>query len=214
MEKIGIFGSGQVARTLGTGFVRHGYAVMLGSRDTAKLVDWRAKAGENANVGSFEDAAAFGDCIVLAVKGTAAEGLVKATSRALKDKVVIDTTNPIADVPPDHNVIRFFTSPDESLMERLQDIAPDARFVKAFNSVGNLLMVDPSFPGTKPTMFICGNDASARSKVGGILAAFGWDVEDMGTAHAARTIENLCILWCIPGFMNNSWTHAFKLLKR
>lgn len=97
-------------------------------------------------------------------------------------------------------------------MEELQKAIPEAKFVKAFNSVGNLLMYRPQLSAT-PTMFICGNDDKAKKKVTEVLTAFGWETEDMGKAEAARAIEPLCILWCIPGFLQNDWMHAFKLLK-
>jgi predicted dinucleotide-binding enzyme len=151
---------------------------------------------------------------VLAVKGTAAaDALRGAGDSNLAGKVVIDTTNPIADAPPTNGVLKFFTSLDDSLMERLQREFPGAKFVKAFNSVGNAAMVDPRFTGGKPTMFICGNDEAARKTVTGILDQFGWETADMGAAEAARAIEPLCILWCIPGFLRQDWMHAFKLLK-
>jgi hypothetical protein len=213
--KIGILGSGVVGQTLGSGFIRHGYEVMLGTRSPEKLTDWKLKAGESGRVGSFAEAAAFGDILVLAVKGAAAEDTLKTAGREnLSGKAIIDATNPIADSPPDNGVLRFFTSLDDSLMEQSQRAFPDARFVKAFNSVGNALMVNPDFGGIKPTMFICGNDSRAKQEVSRILDLFGFEVEDMGGAQAARAIEPLCILWCIPGFLHNQWTHAFKLLRR
>jgi 8-hydroxy-5-deazaflavin:NADPH oxidoreductase len=125
----------------------------------------------------------------------------------------MDATNPIADAPPESGVIRFFTNLDESLMERLQKKAPDVRFVKAFSCVGNAFMVNPQFPGGPPTMFICGNDAGAKEEVRKILVQFGWDISDMGAATAARAIEPLCMLWCIPGLTGQGWGHAFKLLR-
>ena len=73
-------------------------------------------------------------------------------------------------------------------------------------------MVNPTFAGGKPTMFFCGNDAEARATVARILEQFGWEPADMGKAAAARAIEPLCQLWCIPGFLQNRWTHAFKVL--
>jgi 8-hydroxy-5-deazaflavin:NADPH oxidoreductase len=152
---------------------------------------------------------------VLAVKGSAAADVLRAAGAAhLAGKTVIDVTNPIADVvfPPENGVLTFFTDRNESLMERLQREFPEAHFVKAFNSVGNAVMVNPHFEGGKPTMFICGNDGSAKAMVNEILDQFGWEVADMGAASAARVIEMLCILWCIPGFLRNQWTHAFKLL--
>ena len=126
---------------------------------------------------------------------------------------MIDVTNPIAPAPPEDGVIRFFTGPNESLMERLQASFPDARFVKAFNIVGNALMVNPKLPGGPPTMFYCGNDPAAKAVVARVLDQFGWEAADMGTAKAARAIEPLCQLWCIPGIRDGKWMHAFKLLR-
>jgi predicted dinucleotide-binding enzyme len=165
-------------------------------------------------VGSLAEAAQFGNVVVLAVKGAASsEALHAAGSSNLAGKPVIDATNPIGDAPPRHGVLQFFTTLDESLMEQLQREFPDARFVKAFNSVGNARMVNPRFEGGKPTMFICGNDEGAKKTVATILDQFGWETADMGKVEAARAIEPLCMLWCIPGFLRNEWTHAFKLLK-
>src|SRR5262249_61404132 len=155
----------------------------------------------------------FGEVVVLGVKGAVAlEALRAAGTANLAGKVVVDATNPIADVPPSNGVLKFFTTLDESLMERLQREFAAARFVKAFNSVGHAFMVDPRFAGGKPTMFICGNDEAAKKTVAGILDQFGWDTSDMGGAEAARAIEPLCILWCIPVFLRNQVGHAFKLL--
>lgn len=212
--KVGILGSGVVGQVLGSGFIRHGFDVMVGTRSPEKLDEWMAKAGEKGKVGSFAEAASFGDVLVLAVKGTAAQETLKmAGGDNLRNKTIIDATNPIADAPPENGVLKFFTTLDRSLMEQLQDAYPEARFVKAFNSVGNALMVDPDFGDTRPTMFICGNDEDAKREAGRIVELFGFDVEDMGAVQAARAIEPLCILWCIPGFLHNRWTHAFKLLK-
>lgn len=209
--KVGILGSGTVAKTLGAGFVKHGHQVVAGTRDPRKLAEWAAATG--AKVGSFADAAKFGELVVLAVKGTAGEDVLRlAGADALAGKVVMDATNPIAASPPVHGVLRFFTTLDESLMERLQRAYPAARFVKAFNSVGNARMVNPTFAGGRPTMFICGNDDAARALVAGVCDQFGWDVADYGKAEAARAIEPLCMLWCIPGFLRNEWTHAFQVM--
>jgi len=211
--KVGIIGSGVVAQALGDGFVKHGHEVMLGTREPAKLADWAAK-NPSSTVGSFAETAKFGELVVLAVKGTVASKALRAAGAAnLSGKTVIDAVNPIADAPPVNGVLRFFTSLDESLMEQLQREFPEAHFVKAFNSVGSALMVDPKFAAGKPTMFICGNDDSAKKTVSEILDQFGWEAADMGQIEAARAIEPLCMLWCIPGFLRNEWTHAFKLLR-
>jgi len=209
---IGILGSGDVAKTLGAGFLRHGHAVTLGTRDPKKLAEWQAQ-NPAGKVGSFAAAAGFGEIVVLAVKGAIALDALELVGPAqLRGKVVIDTTNPIAPAPPVNGVLKFFTSLDDSLMERLQRAHPDVRFVKAFNSVGSPKMVNPQYAAGRPTMFICGNDAAAKRSVAGVLDQFGWETLDMGSVEAARAIEPLCILWCISGFLHNEWTHAFKVL--
>lgn len=211
MRKVGIVGSGGVAKTLAKGFRAKGWSVTIGSRDPGKVAD---VAGDGISAGSFADAAAYGEVVVLATKGTAAlEAARLAGTGNLAGKVVVDTTNPIADEPPQNGVLRYFTGANESLMERLQAAVPEARFVKAFNSVGSAFMVDPKFPGGTPTMFICGNDRAAKETVTGILTSFGWEVEDVGAVESARALEPLCQLWCAPGFLRNDWSHAFKLLK-
>jgi predicted dinucleotide-binding enzyme len=171
------------------------------------------KKNPKAATGSVADAAQFGELLVLAVKGTAADEALKlAGTKNIAGKVVIDTTNPIAPAPPVNGVLKYFTTLDDSLLERLQKNHPDARLVKAFNSVGSASMVDPTFKGGKPTMFICGNDEAARNTVTGILDQFGWETSDLGKAESARAIEPLCMLWCIPGFLRNDWVHAYKVL--
>lgn len=210
--KVGILGSGDVAKALAGGFLKHGHDVTLGTRTPAKLAEWAAKHPKG-HVVSFADAARFGELVVLAVKGTAAADVLRMAGETnFAGKPVIDVTNPIADTPPINGVLKFYTSLDESQMERLQREFASARFVKAFNSVGNAFMVNPQFKGGRPTMFICGNDEAAKQPVLAILEQFGWEIADMGKAEAARAIEPLCMLWCIPGFLRNDWAHAFKLL--
>lgn len=215
MKKIAILGSGVVGQVLADGLLKHGYEAMRGSRDPNKLADWKRGAGPHAHVGTFDETARFGELVILAVRGAAAISAIELCGiEALASKIVIDTTNPIADKPPVNGVLSFFTGPNESLMEMLQAKAPAARFVKAFSCVGNAFMVHPDFGGLQPTMFICGNDTAAKREVGEILRLFGWDIEDMGAVEAARAIEPLCMLWCIPGLSANHWSHAFKLLRK
>lgn len=210
--KIGILGSGDVAKALAVGFLKHGHEVMLGTRNPTKLADWVSQHPK-CWIGGFSDAVKSAELVVLAVKGSSAADVLRAVgAQNLAGKTIMDATNPIADAPPANGVLQFFTGPNESLMERLQGEFSDANFVKAFNSVGNALMVNPQFKGGKPTMFICGNNEDAKKTVTGFLDQFGWETADMGHAEAARAIEPLCILWCIPGFLRNDWTHAFKLL--
>lgn len=213
-RKIGVLGTGMVGQVLASGFLQHGYEVRIATRNPDKVADWLDK-NPGGGVGAHKEVAAWADTLVLATKGSAAEAAIRlCDADDLAGKTVIDTTNPIADAPPENGVLKYFTSLEESLMERLQKVNPKANFVKAFNSVGNAFMVDPVFGGIKPTMFICGNDAAAKKEVTGILEEFGWESEDMGGVEGARAIEPLCILWCIPGFVRNQWTHAFKLLKK
>ncbi|MCC6987783.1 MAG: NAD(P)-binding domain-containing protein [Acidobacteria bacterium] len=210
MRKIGILGSAAVGQTLARGFRTHGHAVRLGSRTPGKLADFSTSTG--IPIGTFAEAAADADIVVLAVRGSAAEDALRLAGEAnLAGKVVIDTTNPISDAPPVDGVLQFFTGPNSSLMEQLQSAFPAARFVKAFNSVGNARMVNPVFKRGRPSMFFCGNDEQAKTDVAAILDEFGWEPVDLGTAAAARAIEPLCQLWCIPGFRQNRWAHAFAV---
>jgi hypothetical protein len=209
-----VMGSGQVGQVLADGLLAHGHEVMRASREPGKLAEWQRQAGPKARVGTFAEAALWGDQVLLAVKGSAAEhALDLAEPKNLAGKIVIDATNPIAELPPQNGVLRFFTTLDESLMERLQRKVPGARFVKAFSCVGNAFMIDPKFPGGPPSMFICGNDEAAKASVKALLTELGWETVDMGAAEAARAIEPLCMLWCIPGLTKNRWAHAFKLLQ-
>jgi len=135
----------------------------------------------------------------------------KAGEELIAGKVVIDTTNPISKAPPVDGVVQYFTGPNSSLLEELQAKFPQARLVKAFNSVGNAKMVNPVYEQGRPSMFFCGNDADAKKTVATVLEQFGWEPVDMGKAAGARAIEPLCQLWCIPGFLQNRWTHAFAV---
>jgi hypothetical protein len=214
-KKVAIIGSGIVGQVLAQGFARHGFETTIASRDPDKIARWAATTSPTVATAGVADAASSADIIVLAVKGTAAGAAVQlAGPEALAGKTVIDATNPISDAPPEGGVLSYFTDLDSSLMELLQKAAPEARFVKAFSCVGNALMVNPDLPGGPPTMFICGDDAGAKEEVTSILDLFGWEIEDMGGVEAARAIEPLAILWCIPGFRKNEWMHAFKLLKK
>jgi hypothetical protein len=212
--KIGIMGSGSVGRTLGTGLLKHGHQVMLGSRDPQKpeVQRW-LEANSAGKGGTFEQAAQFGDLVVLATLGRAAEEAIGLAGIAnFTGKTVMDTTNPIAEAPPVGGILQYFTGPNESLGERIQAILPQAHVVKAFNSVGAGQMVNPSYLQGPPTMFLCGDNAAAKQQVSGLAQQFGWEPSDCGGILASRALEPLCILWCLRGFQHNRWDHAFKLL--
>jgi predicted dinucleotide-binding enzyme len=215
--KIGIIGTGIVGRTLSTGFLNLGHDVLLGTRNVQKE-EVKKYLAENtrALAGSFNDAAKFGDLIVLAVAGKIAKEAIDMTEVInYRGKTIIDTTNPISQEPAQNGVLKYFTMQNDSLGEQIQKWLPEAHVVKCFNSVGNAVMTNGNqFGNILPTMFICGNNQDAKKGVTEILTAFNWETEDCGMIEASRPIESLCVLWCIPGFLQNKWMHAFKLLKK
>jgi len=219
-KKIGVLGSGVVGRALAEGFLKHGYEVMLGTRDPAKgdVPAWvaeHAAAKRSATAGTFRETAIFGEIVVLAAKGLVVEEVIlQAGPDHLTGKTVIDTTNPLAGDAPVDGILQFTTGPNESLGEKVQILLPNAHVVKAFNSVGSALMVNPKFEQGTPTMFLCGNNPEAKRQVSGICVQFGWEPFDCGDIAASRALEPLCILWTLPGFLRNDWRHAFKVLTR
>jgi len=211
-RRFGVLGSGEVGQTLAKGLAANGYEARIGTRSPGKLARFSKSTG--ISEGTFAEVAAWADAAVLAVLGKAAlEAVDLAGPANLEGKLVIDTTNPISDEGPVDGVLRYFTGPNESLMERLQSAYPEIAFVKAFNSVGSALMVHPILSGGPPTMFYCGDDSEAKAVVGRLLEHLGWEGADMGSAVAARALEPLAQLWCIPGFRENDWVHAFRLLR-
>jgi predicted dinucleotide-binding enzyme len=214
--RIGVLGSGIVGQTLAAGAIKHGHAVMLGTRDP-KSKDVQAWVGNtpDAKAGTFAEVAQFGEMVILAVLGRVADNVIAlAGPQRLAGKTLIDTSNPISEEPPVEGVLKFTTGLNESLAEKVQALAVRAHVVKAFNSVGAGQMVNPHYEQGPPTMFICGNNANAKQEASGLIRQLGWEPYDCGGIIAARAIEPLCILWCIPGFLRNEWTHAFKLLTK
>jgi len=215
-KKIGVLGSGVVGRALAEGFLKHGYEIMLGTRDPAKgeVPAW-VNAHPGAKAGTFRETAVFGEIVVLAAKGTVVEEVIQqAGPDHLTGKIVIDTTNPLEDAPPVDGILQFTTGPNQSLGEKVQILLPNSHVVKAFNSVGSGLMVNPKFEQGKPTMFLCGNNPAAKSQVSEICVQFGWEPFDCGDIAASRALEPLCMLWCLPGFLRNDWNHAFRMLTK
>lgn len=209
--KAGIIGSGQVGQKLGDGLIELGNEVMIGSRDTQKLAAWVGKH-KTASAGSFSDAAAYGELLVIATSwGGTASAIEMAGPKNFAGKTVIDVTNPLdfTSTPP-----RLAVGLTDSAGETIQRMLPDARVVKAFNIVGNPLMVHPEFPGGRPTMFICGNDEGAKKIVNGIVVAFGWESIDIGGIEGSRLLEPLAMLWMNYYFRTNTGNHAFKLLRK
>jgi predicted dinucleotide-binding enzyme len=208
--KIGVLGSGNVGTALARGFKETGHDVRIASREGNKLAAFTKETG--IAEGRFTDVAAFAEVVVIAVKGDIAVELAKSLAAQLAGKVVLDTTNPISG-PAVNGLVPYFTAANESLLQRLQQAVPAARFVKAFNSVGAGLMVKPKLPVGKPAMFICGDDAAAKATTTALLAELGWNTEDVGPAALGHAVEALCQLWCAPGFLKNDWAHAFAMLR-
>jgi 8-hydroxy-5-deazaflavin:NADPH oxidoreductase len=208
--KVGILGSGDVAKSLAHGFLSRGHEVMLGTRDASKLADWQ-KQNFNGRTGSFSDAASFGEIVALATFGMATESAIEqAGTGSFDGKVVIDATNPLSfdEKGPHLSVVG-----DDSLGERVQRKLPNARVVKAFNTVGNQHFVDPRFEGGPPSMFVAGDDDAAKGAVAKILESFGWESVDLGGIESSRYLEAMCMAWVIYGVRTGTFHHAFKLLR-
>ncbi len=213
--KIGILGTGDVGRALGSGFIALGHEVKMGSREAAneKAAVWASTSGINASTGTFADAAKFGDIVVLALLWSGTENALKlARAENFAGKVVIDAINPLLIEPG--KPIALALCHNDSGGEQVQRWLPSAHVVKAFNSVGNNLMFKPDLPGGPPDMFIAGNDSAAKQTVAGILDSFGWVTIDTGGIEGSRLLEPLCILWVNYGMRTGTWNHAFKLLRK
>lgn len=212
-KKVGVLGSGDVGRQLGRGFAKHGYSVKMGTRDPAKLEAWKKESAGTVSVGTFGDAATFGDVVVLATHGAATEAALDlAGPSKFKGKLVLDATNPLdfsKGMPPG-----LFVGTTDSLGERVQRKLPGAHVVKCFNTVGNAKMIDPKFAEGTPPMLICGNDAAAKQHTSEILKDLGWPgALDVGSIESARWLEALVPLWVRAGAALNTWGHAFKAVQ-
>lgn len=211
--KIGILGSGNVAQVLGSGYLAKGHEVMLGTRDAAKLAEWLKNAASNASVGSFADAAKFGEVVFLSVNATALDAAIELAGKgSFEGKTVIDLSNPMDfsdGVPP-----KFTATLGNSLGERVQRALPGANVVKAFNSIGVAVMTDPKFGNETATHFIAGDNENAKAEATGLIKEFGWDVIDLGGIEQSFFLEALASLWVNYAFKTNSWNQAFRLLKR
>jgi 8-hydroxy-5-deazaflavin:NADPH oxidoreductase len=199
--RIGVLGSGEVGRALARGYLQNGHDVRIGTRQGQV---------EELPVGPAREVAAEAELVVLAVRGTSAVELVSSLAGEVDGKVLVDATNPL---DFSSGAPRMFVGTTDSLGEQVQRAAPGARVVKAYNTVGNPLMVDPDLPGGPPTMFVAGNDSEAKATVGDLLRTTGWDVADLGGIEASRWLEAMCMTWVAYGARTGTWTHAFRLLR-
>jgi 8-hydroxy-5-deazaflavin:NADPH oxidoreductase len=215
---IGILGSGDVGRRLGDGLIALKHKVKIGTREPGKrdLQQWINNHGqEKAAVGTFAEAASFGDDLIfLATLWDGAPNAIKtANVKNFTGKIVIDVTNPLdfsKGMPP-----KLAVGHTDSAGEIVQRLLPESKIVKALNTVGNIQMINPDFQGGPPTMFVCGNDKDAKKTVAdSILTPFGWETIDIGGIEGSRLLEPLAMLWIIYYFKTNTGNHAFKLLRK
>ena len=196
--RIGVLGTGIVGRTLGVKLVDLGHEVRMGSRQAGNenAVEWAQGAGQGASEGTFADAAEFGELLINATGGNVSlEALGMAGAENLAGKVLVDVSNALefGDGPPVIGV-----APDDSVGERIQAAFPDARVVKALNTMNTSVMVAPGSLGESTNAFVCGNDDAAKAQVIELLETFGWlsgDIVDLGDISAARGAELYVALW-------------------
>ena len=200
--RIGILGSGVVGQALARGLARHGHDVRIGTRK---------EAVDDLPVGPAAEVVADADLVFLSVLGTAAVEVASGLREHLAGKVLVDTTNPL---DSSTGTPGMFVGHTDSLGEQVQRAVPDTQVVKAYNTVGNTLMVDPDLPGGPPSMFIGGDSDEAKSLVTELLRSTGWDVVDLGGIEASRYLEPMCIAWVLHGVRSGSFDHAYRLLRR
>jgi predicted dinucleotide-binding enzyme len=211
--RVGVIGSGAVGRALAAGFAARGHEVTIGTRapeDNDELQAWAAQQ-DGVAIGHFAAAAEAGEIVVLATRGTAVEQAIAAAGpQHFAGKVVIDATNPLA--PDPTGAPGLAVSHSDSGGETVQRAIPDARVVKAFNTVNNTLMADPGLAGGRQPMFIAGNDADAKATVATVLDDFGWNAFDVGPIEQSRQLESLVLLWVAVGRTRGAWDHAFTFV--
>ncbi len=194
--KIGVLGTGMVGTTLASKLAALGHDVKLGAReaDNPKAAAWASKAGKGASQGAFADAAKFGEIVFSCTLGTAALDALRAAGKDnLKGKVLVDVSNPLEFVG---GAARLTTPPGVSLGEQVQKEFPEAKVVKALNTVNANIMVAPERAGGESDLFIAGNDAGAKEKVSALLRDFGWKrIHDLGGIAAARGTEAYLLFW-------------------
>lgn len=197
MKNIAILGTGMVGDTLGTKLVSLGHKVMMGSRSkiNEKASAWSLRNGENATIGTFADAAAFGEIIFNCTSGKISlEALQLAGRENLQGKILVDVANPLdfsKGMPPSLTICNT-----DSLGESIQRQFSDVKVVKAFNTMNCQLMVNPGALKDPGNVFICGNDDEAKSEVENLIKSFGWaKIIDLGDISAARGTEQLLPVW-------------------
>jgi predicted dinucleotide-binding enzyme len=212
--KIAVIGSGDVGQALAKGLVDLGHSVMIGTRDTSKKdLKWTKKHDkEKLQVGSFAEAADFGEIAILAVAWHATENVLGIIRPELSGKIVIDVTNPL--LFSEDEAPQLAVGHNMSAGEMVQQTLTDSHVVKTLNTINYRHMVQPQYKSGTPTMFMCGNNTSAKAHVRDLLQSLGWqDIQDVGTIERSRLLEPLCLLWVEYGVANETWDHAFSVIR-
>ena len=195
--KIGIIGTGGMGRALGQRWARAGHEVLFGSRDRSKAEEAAAAASSaSARAGDFDDAAAFGEVVLYTVRDVLPSRLLR-SSEALRGKVLIDCNNSGIlglDVPdPQRRPGLHFTTPVSSHAERLAADVPDARVVKAFNTMAaQVIALDrDELARHRISVFLCSDDAPAKAVVRGLAEELGFVGVDSGELERSQLVEAL-----------------------
>ncbi|MBO9635164.1 MAG: NAD(P)-binding domain-containing protein [Chitinophagaceae bacterium] len=211
--KIGIIGAGSVGKVLAKGWLDSGHTVKISSRDpmSESLFTWKEQMGPDCHIATFEEAAAFGEVIVLAINWSGVEGVLKKIGQdALQQKVIIDLSN----------AVEFSETPQLALKntsagELIQQWLPNSRVVKTLNMVGSATMVNPHYDQGIPVMYLCGNDAEAKETVGQLLRDIGWeDRIDLGDITRSGLLESLMLTCLISEIRQQEFGFAFALLRK
>ena len=196
-DTIAMIGTGDVGSALGKAFAAQGHTIIYGSRepDRKSVEELVAETGAGASATTPFAAASQADIVVLAVPGLLVEEITKSLGD-LSDKVIIDPTNPLK-----RNMLRLEHGVETSNAQIIQEAAPDAHVVKAFNTLSWKTMVDPSEAGGPVSIPLAGNSGSAKKKVAELVTGMGLEPIDVGPVEHARWVEGMLILW-----INNRYT--------
>lgn len=205
---IGILGAGNMGGALGKIWAQKGNEVFFGTRSPEKALELSKSV--NMRAGSYEDAAKFGEVIFIGTPWSATEAMLKDLAPFLKGKIVIDCANALA---PDF--LSLSIPPNISAGELVQSWLPESKVVKAYNTIGAKVLLNPNYDGAIATGFYCGNDTGAKKIVADLIAQSGFEPIDCGGIAQARNLEAMTLLFLNLAFKQGMGGQiAFKLLKR
>ena len=213
---IGILGTGMVGNTIGSRLTELGHSVMMGSRTATneKALAWQEKAGSNASVGTFADAAMHGEILFNCTSGTVSLDVLTLAGREnISGKILIDISNPLdfsKGMPPTLSVCNT-----DSVGEQIQRAYPDVKVVKSLNTCNAKIMVAPFLIQGEHDIFVNGNDADAKAQVTDILKNwFGWkNVIDLGGIQSSRAVEMMMPIWLTLWGVNGNANFNYHIVK-